>query len=116
MANVLKNLARALVANAATAYVTAANPGSPANQRITIKRLKVTNINAAGGATVNVSLWAGAAATDAYAICKAIPLAPGESLEADPTMIVLEPGESLYALGSVAANLALSADGLRQTE
>lgn len=110
MANTLKNLARTLVANAATAYVTAG-----AAERITIKRLKVTNINAAGGATVNLSLWAGTAATDAYAICKVIPLAPGESFEGDPTTIILNFSESLYALGSIASNLSLQADGLSQT-
>lgn len=116
MANTLKNLARTLVAAAATAYITAANPGSPANHRITIKRLKITNVLAAGGATVTISLWAGTGATDAFVLEKNISLAPGEALELDPTMIVLEPGQSLYAQCSVANAVNLTADGLDQTE
>lgn len=116
MANVLKNLCRTLVGVAATAQLTAANPGTPNNQRITIKRLKFKNVLAAGGQTVTISVWAGAAATDAYAIEKSVDLAPGEALEFDPTMVVLEPGESLYAQASVAAAVNCTADGLRQTE
>jgi hypothetical protein len=96
--------------------VTAANPGTPNNQRITLKRIKVKNVLAPGGATATVSVWAGAAATDAYAVEKTIDLAPGEALEFDPTMIVLEPGESLYAICVPANACNLTADGLRQTE
>ena len=116
MANVLKNLARSLVATAATQYVTAANPGTPNNQRVTIKRLKVVNINAGGGAAATISVWAGTLADDAPAIVKSITLTGGEALEWDPTTIILEPGESLYAQASVASTLSLGADGLRQTE
>jgi hypothetical protein len=114
VANLLKNLARSLVSNAATAYVTAANPGTPNNQRITIKRIKVTNISAA--TTVLTGLWAGSAADDAHVLAKGISLGAGESLEFDPTTVVLEPGENLYAQGSIANNLQIAADGLRQTE
>lgn len=110
MPNTLKNLVRSLVAGAATAYVTAG-----AAEVITIKRIKITNILAAGGATVNASLWAGSAADDAHAIFKSIPLAPGESVEMDPTMLVLNNNESLYAQGSVANDLNITVDGLSQT-
>lgn len=110
MADVLKNLVRSLVAAASTAYVTAG-----AAETITIKRVKITNINAAGGASVTASLWAGSVADDAHALFKAITLAPGESIELDPTMIVLAPTEKLFAQGSVANNLNIQADGLSQS-
>jgi len=116
MANTLKNLSRSLVATSATAYITAANPGTPNNQRITIKRMKILNINAAGGGASTVSVWSGTAATDAFALVKGTNLNGGEALEWDATTIVLEPGENLYVQAGTASTLNITADGLRQTE
>ncbi len=115
MSDTLKNIARTLLSvNTVVAVRTAVNSGSPNNERITIKRLRVTNVSAGA---VTISLWAGTASTDAYKICHLVSLdANGGALELDPTTIVLEPGEILYAQASVANALSVHADGLVQTE
>lgn len=107
MANTLKNLFRGTIDNTAGARVTAG-----AAEIITIKRWRALNNS---GAATNVSIWAGSAADDAHAIVKVVTLNAGESLEADPTMLVLNPGENLYAQSSVAGAITLGVDGLSQT-
>lgn len=118
MADQLSNLipGTLLSGTGVTTVRTAVNTGTPNNERLTIKRLQVVNVLAAGGQTVAVSLWRGSASTDAYAIKKTVNLAPGESLEFDPTTMILAPGDSLFVQASVANAISVQGDGLKQTE
>lgn len=108
MPDVLRNLVRSVVGNTATAYITAG-----AAEVVTIKRVRILN-NSAAACTL-VGLWVGAVADDAHAEALDIDLNPGESLEWDPTLMVLNNNEKLFAQGSVASALTLHADGLSQS-
>jgi|SRR5215831_2338925 len=105
-----------LTTTSVTVVRAAANPGTPNNERLTVKRLVLLNVLAPGGQTVSVSLWRGTTQDSAHQFKNNVPLAPQEGLEFDPTTMVLAPGDSIWAQASVANAISIQGDGLRQTE
>lgn len=85
----------------------------PASVYVTVTSIKVTN---ASGALASLTLAAGDTGTTVDVFCPATPIplptvgAPYTELLDAP--IVLEPGQSLWALTSVAAALNIRADGM----
>jgi hypothetical protein len=82
------------------------------NEYMIIKRLKILNHLADAGATITYRLWKGTTQSSATMEDRDVPLAPGQKKEYDPTMMVLESGESLYFQAS-AVGLNISGDYLR---
>lgn len=86
------------------------------NERIVIKRLRITQVLADGGATATIDLWKGTANSDAFRERRSMSLTPGQVEEWDPTFMVLEPGESLNWLCTPANSCSIAGDGALQNE